>query len=327
MNQFKSVLRAALSWLDSDTARFDVDPAGDKKRPSTEVGRWFPFVFLHAGCLVAYFTGCSAVSVYTCVALYCLRMFAVTAFYHRYFSHRTFKTSRIAQFIFAAIGSMSVQRGPLWWAAHHRQHHIASDTEDDVHSPVVRSFIWSHIGWITSSQNMPTNYAKVRDFAKYPELRFINRFDWLMPTVLFISLYVVGGYLQRVHPQMHCSGAQLVVWGFFISTMLLFHATSSINSVAHLFGYKRFETNDGSLNNPLLALITFGEGWHNNHHKFSHCTRQGFYWWEIDLSYYGLLVLNALGIVSDLKPVPAFLNPDQEEKLSPVAQVSEVARR
>jgi stearoyl-CoA desaturase (delta-9 desaturase) len=322
-----AVLSTALSWLDSDNARIEVVPAAENRRPSTEVDRWIPFVFLHAGCLAAFFTGYSAVALWTCFALYCVRMFAVTAFYHRYFSHRTFKTSRVAQFVFAAIGSMSVQRGPLWWAAHHRQHHAASDTEDDVHSPIARSFMWSHIGWITSSQNMPTDYSKVRDFAKYPELRFINRFDWLMPTLLFISLYATGDYLRRFQPALHCSGEQLVVWGFFISTALLFHATSSINSVAHLFGYKRFETNDGSLNNPLLALVTFGEGWHNNHHKFSHCTRQGFYWWEIDLSYYGLLLLNFLGIVSDLKPVPSFSKHDSNEKLSPVAQIVEVTRR
>ncbi len=243
-------------------------------------------------------------------------MFAVTGFYHRYFSHRAFKTSRLNQLIFALIGATSVQKGPLWWAAHHRHHHAASDTEDDIHSPVARSFIWSHIGWITSSKNMPTDYDRIKDFNIYPELRFINRFDWLMPALLFLSLFFLGEYLQCTFPKLHTSGTQLIVWGFFISTTMLFHATSSINSLSHCLGYRRFNTKDNSRNNPILALITFGEGWHNNHHQFSHCARQGFAWWEIDITYYGLLILNALGIINDLKPVPTISDNIESESQS-----------
>jgi stearoyl-CoA desaturase (delta-9 desaturase) len=234
-------------------------------------------------------------------------MFAITGFYHRYFSHRAFKTSRLVQFVFALIGCSSVQRGPLWWAAHHRHHHAASDTESDIHSPVARSFIWSHMGWITSSKNLTTDYKRIPDFAKYPELVWINRFDWLMPALLFVSLYAAGEYLRCDNPALGTSGLQLVAWGFFVSTTLLFHATCSINSIAHLIGYRRFHTNDHSRNNPVLAVLTFGEGWHNNHHQFSHCARQGFAWWEIDITYGLLLVLSALGLVRDLKPVPALL--------------------
>jgi stearoyl-CoA desaturase (delta-9 desaturase) len=265
------------------------------------------------------FTGWSWTALGICLALYCLRMFAITGFYHRYFSHRAFKTSRGAQLIFALLGSMSVQRGPLWWAAHHRQHHAASDKEEDVHSPIARSFIWSHIGWITSSKNMPTNYDKVRDFESYPELRFINRFDWIMPAVLFVGLAILGNYLRDIRPDLGTSGAQLVVWGFFISTALLFHATSSINSLAHCLGYRRYNTDDNSRNNAILALFTFGEGWHNNHHKFAHCARQGFAWWEIDITYGGLLILQTLRIISDLKPLPASWRNDLPEPRSLVA--------
>jgi stearoyl-CoA desaturase (delta-9 desaturase) len=230
-------------------------------------------------------------------------MFAVTGFYHRYFSHRTFKTSRLAQFIFAIIGLTAIQRGPLWWAAHHRRHHRESDTDQDIHSPIARSFLWAHIGWITSSQNMATNYDAVHDFAKYPELRFLNRFDWLVPALFAASLYAFGEFAHNIL-RVNTSGWQIIVWGFFVSTIFVFHATSSINSLSHIWGTRRYKTADNSKNNFLLALITLGEGWHNNHHQYAHSTRQGFYWWEIDLTYYGLLALERLGVISDLLPVP-----------------------
>jgi stearoyl-CoA desaturase (delta-9 desaturase) len=160
------------------------------------------------------------------------------------------------------------------------------------------------MAWITSTKNMATDYKAVNDFAKFPELRFINRFDWLMPSILFCFLACLGEYLKVHAPDLHTNGMQLVTWGFFISTVILFHMTASINSIAHLFGYRRYDTSDNSRNNPLLALVTLGEGWHNNHHKYSHCARQGFAWWEIDITYYGLLFLQALRLISDLKPVP-----------------------
>ena len=147
----------------------------------------------------------------------------------------------------------------------------------------------------------------VNDFARFPELRFLNRFDWLGPAVLFLSLFIGGELLKNHFPSLHTNGLQLLVWGFFISTAILFHATSAINSVAHLSGYRTFDTPDNSRNNPLLAIITLGEGWHNNHHQYSHCTRQGFAWWEIDITYYGLLLLKSLGLISELKPVPEWV--------------------
>ncbi len=303
MSNISAKLAGLFSWLDADNVSQDarIEKHG---RPESENDRWIPFFFLHAGCLLVFLSGSSAFAVSLCLFLYLARMFAITGFYHRYFSHRTFRTSRLMQFIFACWGCTSVQRGPLWWAAHHRQHHRASDTEADVHSPIVRSFLWSHMAWITSTKNMATDYKAVNDFAKFPELRFINRFDWLMPSILFCFLACLGEYLKVHAPDLHTNGMQLVTWGFFISTVILFHMTASINSIAHLFGYRRYDTSDNSRNNPLLALVTLGEGWHNNHHKYSHCARQGFAWWEIDITYYGLLFLQALRLISDLKPVP-----------------------
>jgi len=238
-------------------------------------------------------------------ALYVLRMFAITGFYHRYFAHRTFRTSRALQFIFACIGASSVQRGPLWWAAHHRTHHINADTVADPHSPQVHGFVWSHIGWFLTSNGFRTDWKRIPDLARYPELRWLDRFDVLMPVALATGLFATGALIRHLAPHSGVSGGQLLVWGFFISTVVLFHATVTINSLAHGFGSRRFDTRDDSRNNLWLALLTFGEGWHNNHHFCPGSVRQGFRWWEVDFTYYGLRLLEVLGLVYALKPVPA----------------------
>jgi stearoyl-CoA desaturase (Delta-9 desaturase) len=246
--------------------------------------------------------------------LYVIRMFAITGFYHRYFSHRTFKTSRFVQFIFAAVGNSSIQRGPLWWAATHRHHHRHSDTDEDAHSPVTKGFWWSHIGWMTSSRNFPTNYSDIKDFAKYPELVFLNRFDLIVPAVMGFALYGLGALLEAFFPTWGVTGWQMFVWGFFISTTVLLHATLFINSLAHVWGKRDYDTTDDSRNNLWLALITLGEGWHNNHHRYMASARQGFHWWQIDITYYGLKALSLLGIIWDLKPVPASIYTEQQQK-------------
>ncbi len=262
------------------------------------------FIILHVGCLGVFFTGWSKVAVITAVVLYVVRMFAVTGFYHRYFAHRTFRTSRWAQFAFALFGNLSAQRGALWWASVHRHHHQHSDDEEDAHSPGMRGFLWAHIGWMTSNRNFPTDYGRIKDLAKFPELVFLNRFDLIVPACFAASLYGFGELLRRVQPGLGTNGAQMLVWGFFISTLVLLHATLSINSFAHSFGKQRYATGDESRNSLVLALITLGEGWHNNHHRCMSSVRQGFYWWEIDLTYYMLRALSWTGIIWDLRPVP-----------------------
>ena len=234
-------------------------------------------------------------------------MFAITAFYHRYFSHRTFRASRPVQFLFALIGASSAQRGPLWWAAHHRNHHRHADTHGDPHSPTHRGFVRSHVGWFLTPRNFRTDLARVPDFAHYPELRWLDRYDIVVPAALAIGLFALGVILERIAPALGTNGAQMLVWGFVVSTVVLFHATFTINSLAHRFGSRRYATRDDSRNNALLALITFGEGWHNNHHFFPGTVRQGFRWWEIDLTWYLLNLLAAFGLVRDMKPVPAWV--------------------
>jgi stearoyl-CoA desaturase (delta-9 desaturase) len=287
---------------------FDTD-FQPKDKPNTKKNldgdRCFSLIFLHAGCLGVIWVGWSWFAIWAAVFLYFSRMFAITGFLHRYFSHRTFKTSRLMQFLFAAAAGTAAQRGALWWAAHHRKHHKESDNETDVHSPHTHSFLWSHIGWIASPKNFATDYDAIRDFAKYPELVYLNRFNKIVPLLLGVFLYFLGDWVAGRWPGLETSGWQMVIWGFFISTTVLFHGTQTINSLAHIYGRRRFDTPDHSKNNFWLALITLGEGWHNNHHYYMHSTRQGFYWWEIDLTYYGLKIMSWLGLVSDLKPVPA----------------------
>lgn len=270
-----------------------------------EFSRCIPFLILHLGCLGVIWTGWSWTAVGIAVALYFVRMFAVTGFYHRYFCHRAYRTSRAGQFIFGVIGLTAVQRGPLWWAAVHRHHHAHSDEEHDAHSPHCKGFLWAHIGWLTSSRNFPTDYGLVRDLVKYPELRFLNRFDLIGPLLLVSLLAALGIALEKFAPGLGTGPWQLIVWGFFISTTVLFHATCAVNSFAHTLGRKRFETGDESRNSLLLALITLGEGWHNNHHHFQASARQGFYWWEIDISYYVIRLLALTGLVWDVRGVPA----------------------
>jgi stearoyl-CoA desaturase (Delta-9 desaturase) len=299
-----SAARIALAlrrWVDSAAAG-DEAPA-DARR--IDWPRVVPFVLLHLGCLGVLATGWSPFALAVAAALFAVRMFAITAFYHRYFSHRAFRTSRAAQFAFAAIGASAVQRGPLWWAAHHRHHHAHSDAPADSHSALQHGFLWSHMGWFLARENFPTRTRLVRDLARYPELRWLDRYDVAVPALLAVSLYGLGAWLERATPWLDTSAWQLVVWGFCISTVALFHATFVINSLAHRWGGRRFETRDDSRNNAILALVTFGEGWHNNHHRYPGSARQGFYWWEFDLSYYGLRLLAALGVVWDLRPVPA----------------------
>lgn len=304
MPLLEKILRPVVNAIDSD--HFPGGAGAVRELPERfEWKRAVPFIFLHLGCIGVIWVGWSWAAVWTAVALYLARMFFVTAFYHRYFCHRAYHTSRALQFCFALAGLTAMQRGPLWWAAVHRHHHAHSDDEHDVHSPGVKGFVWSHIGWLTSSKNFPTDYRLVRDLVKYPELVFLNRFDVIGPLLLLALLYGFGAALAAFAPGLGTSGWQMVVWGFFISTTVLFHATCAVNSLAHTLGTKRYDNEDESRNSFLLALVTLGEGWHNNHHHYQASARQGFYWWEIDISYYLIRLLGLAGIVWDIKTVPA----------------------
>jgi len=248
-----------------------------------------PFFLLHLAVLLALTTSFRPIYLAWLAGSYFLRMFGVTAGYHRYFSHRAFTLNRFWQFVLACLAQSSGQKGVLWWAAHHRDHHRHSDSDADVHSPVREGFWWSHVGWILSDEYFAHNPRRIADFRVFPELRWLNRWH-LVPTVAYAAIiFAVGGW-----------GA--FVWGFVISTVVLYHGTFLINSLAHIWGTRRFETNDHSRNNFALAIVTMGEGWHNNHHHFMASARQGIRWWEIDVTFYLLTMLSWMGVAKKLKP-------------------------
>ena len=254
-------------------------------------GSSISFWSVHLACLLVLFTGISWGAVAICLATFWVRMFGVTAGYHRYFAHRTYKTNRVFQFLLALIGTTAVQKGVLWWAANHRNHHKYSDQPEDLHSPVQRGFWWAHVGWILSPDYDVTLYKRIPDMAKYPELRWLNEHFLVPPVALAVGLFLAGGL-------------SWLVWGFFISTVLLWHSTFMINSLAHVYGSRRYPTPDASRNNLWLALLTMGEGWHNNHHHYMNSVRQGFFWWEVDATYYVLTALSWIGITWDLAQPP-----------------------
>ena len=302
-----------LGWFDNEATQTG---AGDVSDRRIDWARLLPFVALHLGCFAVLWVGVSTTAVLTAVALYVLRMFAITGFYHRYFSHCAFRTSRAAQCIFALLGATGVQRGALWWASQHRHHHVHADQPQDAHSARQHGFLWSHMGWFMARENFATRSERVEHLYQYPELRFLDRYDALMPLLLAFTLYGAGEALARFAPGLDTNGLQLLVWGFCLSTVVLYHATFTINSISHRYGSRRYATSDDSRNNVWLALLTFGEGWHNNHHHFPGAARQGFYWWEIDLTYYGLRLLAAFGIIWDLKEVPVRVRDARREARS-----------
>jgi len=250
-----------------------------------------PFVLVHVVGFAAIWTGVTVQALWVALLLYLLRMWAITAGYHRYFSHRSYKTSRVFQFLLAFLGQSSAQRGVIWWSAVHRHHHLHSDTEHDVHSPRHHGFWYAHVGWIFNPKNAKPDYGTVRDLTKYPELVLLDKLTYTPAFVLGFAMWLLGGW-------------PMLVVGFFWSTIVLYHCTFFINSLAHEVGSQRYLTGDDSRNNFWLALITLGEGWHNNHHHYQSSTRQGFRWWEVDISYYVLKVMSWFGLVWELRAPP-----------------------
>lgn len=246
------------------------------------------FVAMHLACLFVFVVPFAPKLVALAVFGYLLRMFAITAGYHRYFSHRSYKTSRAFQFVLAFLGTTAMQNGPLWWASWHRRHHKHSDTPLDAHSPAHGGFWHAHVGWFLNGSHDEPDFSNVKDLARFPELRFLERHKWMPIVAYAVACFAIAGW-----------GG--LVWGFVVSTIAVLHFTALINSLAHVWGSRRFATNDDSRNNALLAVFTLGEGWHNNHHEQMNVARQGVRWWELDVSYYALRVLAVVGVVWDIR--------------------------
>jgi len=278
------------AWRNADAIPPRDDLAGRSRRRRIQWAAMPPFVAVHLACFGAFWSGVTLEAAVTGLVLYLVRVFAVTAGYHRYFSHRTYRMGRVMQLLMAFVAETSSQRGVLWWAAHHRAHHLYSDTERDRHSPRQRGFLYAHVLWIYD-HNGATDWARVRDLARFPELRLLDRF-WIVPPVaLAVVVFLLFGW----------SGLFI---GFCLSTVLVWHSTFTINSLSHVFGKRRYETGDDSRNNWLLAILTMGEGWHNNHHYYPRSCRQGFFPWEHDVTYYVLKAMSWVGLVSHIAEPP-----------------------
>ena len=309
----KSRLITLLRWFDNNAGALP----DDRDNRKIDWLRTIPFIALHTAGLTVFWVGISPVAVGVALGLYVIRMFAITGFYHRYFSHKAFRTSRPVQFLFALLGASAVQRGPLWWASHHRYHHVHSDNSKDVHSPRQQGFLWSHMGWFLCRENFRTRIELVKDWLKFPELRFLDRYDVVVPILLALGLFGLGELLAYLQPDWGTNGLQMLIWGFVISTIVLYHSTFAVNSLAHVWGKRRYATCDDSSNNAFLAMITLGEGWHNNHHHYPASARQGFYWWEFDPTYYVLRLMATVGLVWDLRPLPAAFRESRRQDVRP----------
>jgi len=266
-------------------------PRPASPRSAGQIFNYAGIILIHVFTAYALIRGPTMKLVALAAATYFVRIFAITAVYHRYFSHRSYKTSRAFQLVLAILGTTATQKGPLWWASTHRVHHKHSDTDRDVHSPLRRGFWYSHMGWWLGREHERLDPSLIPDFAGFPELRWLDRFH-------------VVGVLGLMGGLMIFGGVDALLWGYVVSTCVLMHATFTINSLAHVFGSRRYATSDTSRNNVWLALLTLGEGWHNNHHHYMASARQGFFWWEIDVSFYILKALEKIGLVWDLRTVP-----------------------
>jgi stearoyl-CoA desaturase (delta-9 desaturase) len=253
------------------------------------------FWSIQASALLVFFVPFSWALVGLWAASHFIRAVGLTLAFHRYFAHRSFQMNRIARFVWAFIGTAAMQKGPLWWAGHHVNHHRYADRDGDPHSPAISGFYYAHIGWFlndTKHDRLPLTNPVVRDFSKAPEIAWLERCYWAPPLMFGAALFLIGGW-------------PWFIWGFAAPTMTLAHATFAINTVNHLWGSRRFETHDDSRNNAVTAFFSAGEGWHNNHHRYQRAARNGFYWWEVDITWYVIRAMAAAGLAWNIQAVPS----------------------
>lgn len=287
-----------------------------EKRNKPILKQEIAFTLVHLIPLLAIWTGTTLFDWMVCIALYLVRMFWITGGYHRYFAHKSYKTSRWFQFVIAFMAQTSAQKGALWWAAHHRHHHRHSDQPEDPHSMKLYGFWYSHVGWIIGPDYKKTDFKTIGDYAKYPELVWLNKYYLVPPVALAVTVALVGAWFNGGSPLLMFThhGMSTLLIGFFLSTVLTYHGTFSINSIMHKFGTQRYDSGDESKNSLWLALLTLGEGWHNNHHYYEVASRAGFFWWEIDITYYVLRTFKFFGLIWDMKEVPKHILHSKNKK-------------
>jgi stearoyl-CoA desaturase (delta-9 desaturase) len=261
----------------------------------------------HLAVLGAFFVPVTTELLVASVLTYFLRVFAIEGVAHRYFSHRSFKTSRGFQLMLAVLMASTGQRGPIWWAMHHRRHHRYSDEPGDPHSPVLGSRFHAYLGWLVSDETLATNPDEMRDLSRYQELVWINKYHYIFPLLTLVATYLLGQYTSIFGASQ--LGWSAVVWVFFVSTMAAHHVPYIVNTFAHgsrkgLFASRAYETPDTTSNLWWFAIPSMGAAWHNNHHRYMNAARAGFRWYELDLAYLTLRVLAAARLVWDLHEVP-----------------------
>lgn len=253
------------------------------------------FWIVQASALLVFAVGFTWPLVGLWAASHFVRAIGLTLAFHRHFAHRAFEMHRAARFCWTWTGTAAMQKGPLWWAGHHVNHHRFADRAGDPHSPLVSGFYYAHVGWFLDDarhDRLESSNPVMRDFSTAPEIVWLDRYFFVPPLLLALAMFLIGGM-------------PWLVWGFCLPTVTLSHATFAINTVNHMFGSRRFETIDDSRNNPLTALFAVGEGWHNNHHRYQRAARNGFYWWELDPTWYVIKAMSLLGLAWGLQPVPA----------------------
>ena len=217
--------------------------------------------------------------------------------YHRLLTHRGYKTPKWVEYFVTTCGTMALEGGPIFWVATHRVHHQNSDHEGDPHTPQDGTW-WSHAGWILSGRALHSETALLGRYA--PDLTrdkvhvWLSKWHWLPLTTAGVLQLIIGAALSPAHPIHGAIG--MVLWGTFLRVTLGLHATWLVNSATHLWGKRRFDTKDESRNNWWVALLTGGEGWHNNHHAHPVSARHGLAWYEFDINYYGIWLLEQVGL-------------------------------
>lgn len=278
------------------------------RTPLTPRTAFFMSVF-HLGAIAALFM-INWKAIALSVVLYWLAVgLGVGMCYHRLLTHRGYKTYKWLEYVMTVCATLSLEGGPFFWVAIHRVHHQNSDKEGDPHSPRDGGF-WAHIGWIVTGRAM-TNHAPellpyIPDLRKDKFHTWISRFHWLPITILGLVLLAIGGW-------------PYVFWGIFFRTVVGLHATWLVNSATHMWGKRRFLTSDTSRNSFWVAILSFGEGWHNNHHAHPQCARHGLRWHEIDFNWYGIRLLKALHLAWDIKAPKFGKLPQHVEAPAPVA--------
>jgi stearoyl-CoA desaturase (delta-9 desaturase) len=266
--------------------------------PSPSYIAWAPLVVIgatHVAALLAFvpaFFSWSALAV--CLFLHWLSGgIGICLTYHRLLTHRSFATRpKWLEYLMTAIGCTAIEGGPIGWVADHRRHHAHSDEEDDVHSPD-RGFGWAHMFWwmtpdITSRHTVEYYKKWAPDLYRDPVHRWFERYHIVFPVLLGVGLYALGGM-------------PWLVWGCFVRTILVLHTTWLVNSATHMWGYRTHQTRDHSTNLWWVAALTYGEGWHNNHHAFQTSARHGMKWWELDPTYWAVLAMRAVGLAHSVK--------------------------